>query len=82
MRFKLYTANRFYHDKETIKRLEALGFKFRPEKEGSDSFYQYDNDDAYVEINSLDQLLTFYDEQGHDLVINREEITIYDGYLE
>lgn len=91
MRFKVETSGYFYSDKDK-KKLEKLGFKFEP----ADPFFASRGlpwrktweGEAFVEINSLGDLIRFQGEWG-DIII-RDDFTeegvkvieIYDDYRE
>lgn len=86
MKFKVQTVACFY-DEEDKKKLEALGFKFKPysiqehKRVGGKYFPYYKIDSSVnIEINTLEELMKFQDEWGQ-LIINQDCITIFDGYL-
>jgi hypothetical protein len=85
MKFKLNTTGAFYSD-EAAQKLKPLGFQFEPREPNSWSEgtqYKKGPYDLDVEINSLEELMTFAETWG-DLVISHDppEIEIYDDYRE
>lgn len=81
MRFKLTTTGDFYTDADRIARLERLGFVFRPGATRWGPGHIKRNDPVFVDIGSLDELLSFVREHG-TIVIDDDEIQIYDDYRE
>jgi len=81
MIFDLYTAGHTY-DEEDKNKLELLGFEFT-EVDSEHKLYEKMEQfgDCKIEINSLSELMEFIDEFG-SLVIDKDTIWIYDGYME
>ena len=76
MKFLVDTAGYFYTEKEK-KKLEKLGFTFIYDAEGT--CYKIEKNEILLEINTLDEMMDFIDEYGK-IVIEKDEITIYDNY--
>jgi hypothetical protein len=41
-----------------------------------------EGDDFYIEIRTLEELMALQAEVGDDLIVGKEDIWIYDGYME
>lgn len=83
MKFKLETAGIFYTAEEK-ERLEKLGFSFEKNEPPSylkETPWSKTDIDVFIEFKTLEELIVFIREWG-SLVIDEEEIIIYDGYLE
>lgn len=86
MKFKLTQTKRLFTDYEEdeMNKLKNLGFVFK-EYKGIDSleYYKYivSQNDIFIEINTLEELLELSEEFG-ELIITKEEIEIYNDYRE
>ena len=65
MKFSLYTSKHFY-SKEEAQRYEKLGFSFCDwEKSSEEGLLAIDDEkDVVIEINTLEELMTFVEEWG------------------
>jgi len=88
MKFKLSTSGTFYHKRDKEK-LEKLGFSFKTTQEVYGSFTHAEfylnrmaDPEPTIEINTLDELLSFQDSVDVPLVISEDGIEIYDNYRE
>lgn len=81
MRFKLSEAKIWNTDEEK-RELERYGFKFSYDKheEWSDEVW-YREEDGFIDISSLEELLDFVKKWG-DIVLSEDKIIIYNDYLE
>lgn len=75
MRFKLSTTTSF-PDKKYAKKLMKLGFKIE-----ANPLYISGNQELFIEINTLEELMDFVKKWGK-CVIYDDEIEIYDSYRE
>lgn len=80
MKFNLSTAGRFY-TVEDAKKLEELGFEFDDNGFSKRLCKRMITNSVEINISSLEELLKFYDKWG-ELIINSNEIVIYDDYCE
>lgn len=82
MKFIVSTSGNFYNS-ESIKSLKELGFKFSDYTKLDDERTNYmENDEVFIEINNLDELLEFQKKFG-DLIISEDnKLEIYDDYRE
>ena len=80
MKFELRTAGAFYsiNNDDKVPKLKELGFGFRIHQ---GRLYMHKSL-TEIEINSLEDLLKLSDEFDCKVIIDREEIIIYDDYLE
>lgn len=62
--------------------LPSYNLQFRKESRGGCSFYNKVKKDIFIEINTIDELLELRKLVGKELIINENEIEIYDGYRE
>ena len=89
MKFKVTTTGYFYsstNNSEHIDKLKALGFKFKPYNQPDRLMKYYDLtiDETHkveLEFNSLEDLVRLSNEV-RSIVLDGEEITIYDDYME
>jgi len=84
MKFKLSTAGFRYHvSDKNIEILKKLGFTFAQLKglpyEPNPKEWLHIEGEPEIEINSLEELLELGDKMAASLVVDRGEITIYDG---
>lgn len=87
MKFKLTNCDHFPKE-DYAKKLETLGFKFKP---CNDVYFKSqgrlepdswdDNSKISIEINSLEELIAFVRKWGQ-IVLYEDEINIYDDYRE
>jgi len=75
MKFKLSNSMHF-PDADYAKKLKTLGFKIK-----KNNYVDYDQD-ATIEINTLEDLMSFVKEWGPIIVKENDEIEIYDDYRE
>jgi len=84
MKFKLDHAH-WRTDEETKKKYEVLGFKYKYDNENNwysgEPWMTIRPDEVDIEINSLEELIEFVKKWG-PIVLNEDNITIYDDYLE
>lgn len=80
MKFNLLTAGTFYTI-EDAKKLEELGFQFNDEGIDKHRSKHIITNSVDINISSLKELLAFSDKWG-ELIINSNEIIIYDDYCE
>ena len=80
MTFRVETAGWVYNDQAKREKLEKLGFKFEP-CGGYPFTKSLDTPTITIEISTLEDLMEFINEYG-TIVLTRENITIYDDYLE
>ena len=77
MKFTLSTSGHFYPQADRRKKLEKIGFTFKPSDykdftiEGSPE----------IEINSLEELIEFTDRFG-EIIVSNSSIEIYNDYRE
>jgi len=78
MKFTLLTTGYFYPNEEDRLKLQEIGFEF----EHSDySKFKKSNKQPEIEINSLEELISFSNKFG-EVIINDGSIEIYDDYRE
>lgn len=80
MKFDLSTAGNFY-TVEDAKKLEELGFQFDDNGYDKRICKRIISNSVEINISSLEELLIFSDKWGK-LIINSNEIIIYDDYCE
>lgn len=88
MKFKLTTAGYRYSDKEA-EWLSTLGFKFNRDDRNRQII---DRDSPTIEFTTIDELMAFLDDiednikdgwnSGGRVIVSKDEITIYDSYVE
>jgi hypothetical protein len=88
MKFKLNNSKSFFNkddedEMRQMKNLEEIGFKF---KEDGNEYYKKPHfynvtEKLTIEIDTLDELMAFIEKFG-SVVIDKEEISIYDDYRE
>jgi len=79
MKFKLSTAAGIY-SKRGADKLSELGFSFTAEALRPNA-YKIDASDLTVNIDTLEELVEFIDKYG-EIIMGKDFITIYDGYIE
>ena len=82
MKFTLSTAGNFY-SKDKAEKLKGLGFEFKISEvtfNYNKNYMKKDNIPT-IEINTLEELMKFIKVHG-SIVLDEDEITIYDDYLE
>jgi len=80
MKFKLHTAGHFYNKSDKTD-LEQLGFTFRKTQISGRDYALNNVNDAYIELNNIDELMQFIKKWGR-VVVDKDSIIIYDDYLE
>ena len=81
MKFSLTTAGVSYKEGPEMDDLKGLGFTFKRADWLSNNQYEINDDDISIEINSLEELVSFTNKYGH-VVFSEDTITIYDDWME
>lgn len=80
MKFELTDAKSLFGcDDEYVENLQKNGFTVAKEEFKYDD---YTDITVKIEIETLEELMKVIDIVGHDLVVRKDSITIYDGYIE
>ena len=79
MKFTLTTTGDFYTDEDQIEKLKGLGFEFT--QDSLLNIFEIKEGSKEIEINSLEDLVKFTENYG-EIILNENEIEIYDDYRE
>jgi len=79
MRFKLTSTNDLYKA-SSVEKYKAIGFKFK-EYQSDDGDFQKIDEDIFIELNDLNQLMDIIS-MFDRVIVTKDEIEIYDGYRE
>lgn len=79
MKFTLTTTGYFYTDEDQIEKLKGLGFEFT--QDALLNIFEIKEGSKEIEINSLEDLVKFTENYG-EIILNENEIEIYDDYRE
>ncbi|HEP1251275.1 phage protein [Streptococcus pyogenes] len=64
-----------FKDEQYVKDLKSCGIHYQITKVGHFP-------DVFIKIDNLEQLQALIDKTGHDLILSKDQIWIYDDYME
>lgn len=71
--YQLHAAS--FKDEQYVEDLKSCGIRYQITKIGH-------SPDIFIKIDNLEQLQALIDKTGHDLILSKDQIWIYDDYME